>query len=260
MNSRGSAGTHVSVAHRGALDLEHHLKTTKHQMGVRGVENSGSLSGYFIQPGSRIQSNVTAGEGTLAFHAVKHHFSYLSMDCTPGLMKQVYSDSEIARKMTCARTKTEAIVIAPHGVEMVMEAMRSISHCGVSTDASNHGSVKMFPLLIQYFDWKSGGLQTKVIDLQSLADETAAMIASYITGILEDKDILQKCVAFSGDNCNTNFGGLRRGDGNVFANLKRSVNPNLIGIGCPAHILNNCIQHGADRLSVGIDSNRVEDI
>lgn len=140
-------------------------------------------------------------------------------------------------------------MIAPHGVEMVMEAMRSISHCGVSTDASNHGSVKMFPLLIQYFDWKSGGLQTKVIDLQSLADETAAMIASYITGILEDKDILQKCVAFSGDNCNTNFGGLRRGDGNVFANLKRSVNTNLIGIGCPAHILNKCIQHGADRLS-----------
>ncbi|KAJ8019187.1 hypothetical protein HOLleu_42396 [Holothuria leucospilota] len=69
------------------------------------------------------------------------------MDCTPGLTRQICSDSEIARKMSCARTKTEAIVnnvIAPHGVEIVKEAMKNISHCFVSTDASNHGSVKMF--------------------------------------------------------------------------------------------------------------------
>lgn len=253
-----SFGTFVSVANKGAIDLEAHLKTSKHQKSVRSGHYSTTLSNCFAQPGSRIQNEISAGEGALAFHTVKHHFSYLSMDCTPGLTRQICNDSEIAKKMTCARTKTEAIVnsiIAPYGVEIVIEAMKNISHFGVSTDASNHGAVKMFPLLIQYFDWKNGGLQTKVIDLQSLPNETADTIATFIKDALDKHDLGPKCVAFSGDNCNTNFGGIRRGDGNnVFANLKRSLNPNLIGIGCPAHILNNCVHHGVDRLSIDIES------
>ena len=43
--------------------------------------------------------------------------------------------------------------------------------------------------------------------------------------------LLKKCVAFTGDNYNTMFGGLGRNEqgNNVFAKLKKMLNPSLIG-------------------------------
>lgn len=67
--------------------------------------------------------------------------------------------------------------------------------------------------------------------------------------------LLKKCVAFTGDNCNTMFGGLKRNEegNNVFAHLKM-LEKSLIGVGCPAHILNNCVHHGAERMEIDIEN------
>ena len=53
------------------------------------------------------------------------------------------------------------------------------------------------------------------------------------------------------------FGGLRRNEqgNNVFAKLKKMLNPSLIGVGCSAHVLNNCIHHRAERMNIDIENN-----
>jgi len=59
--------------------------------------------------------------------------------------------TEVAKRISSARTKTEAIVnsvLAPHAVREVIKSLQDILFCGVSTDASNHGAVKIFPILI----------------------------------------------------------------------------------------------------------------
>uniref|UniRef100_A0AAR2KN72 HAT C-terminal dimerisation domain-containing protein n=1 Tax=Pygocentrus nattereri TaxID=42514 RepID=A0AAR2KN72_PYGNA len=246
------AGTYVSVSNGGARDLKIHLDTEKHKTAVRG-ESSGSLiTQYFIKPGN--EDAVNAAEAAWSFHTVKHHNSYRSMDCTSSLLKKTLPDSDTAKKFSCARTKTEAIVdgvLAPHSVEVAHEALKNIPFCGINTDGSNHGAVKIFPIIIQYFDWKEGGVQSKLIQAQDTPNETETTIANYLMETLAKNNLASKCIAFTGDNCNTNFGGTRRDEGgnNVFANLKRMLqNKTLIGVGCPAHILNNCVHHGADRL------------
>ena len=51
----------------------------------------------------------------------------------------------------------------------------------------------------------------------------------------------------------TNFGGASRKKGNnVFSKFKDD-NPDLIGVGCPAHITNNCIHHGANQLAIDVE-------
>ncbi len=41
----------------------------------------------------------------------------------------------------------------------------------------------------------------------------------------------------------------------MFANLKRFLqNKTLIGVGCPAHILNNCVHYGADTIEVDLEN------
>ncbi|CAM2108112.1 unnamed protein product [Caretta caretta] len=84
-----------------------------------------------------------------------------------------------------------------------------IVYCGVATDGSNHSSVKIFPVIIQYFDWNNVGLQSKLIKVQNTPNETADTIAHYVKETLEKNGLFEKCIAFTGDNCKTTFGGLR---------------------------------------------------
>ena len=66
--------------------------------------------------------------------------------------------------------------------------------------------------------------------------------------------LFKKCVSFTGDNCNTNFGGLTRPKGNnVFSRLKNGL-PGLVGVGCPAHILNNCSHHVTNQMTIDVES------
>ena len=39
----------------------------------------------------------------------------------------------------------------------------------------------------------------------------------------------------------------------MFSHLKNDL-PHLVGVGCPAHILNNCIHHGADQMTIDVES------
>jgi len=54
------------------------------------------------------------------------------------------------------------LVIVAHAIENIMQVFKdnTVSYCGVATDASSHSAVKVFPVVIQYFDWKDGGVQS----------------------------------------------------------------------------------------------------
>jgi hypothetical protein len=102
-------------------------------------------------------------------------------------------------------------VLAAHAVQEVIKSLQGIPFCGVSMDASNHGAVKIFPILIQYFDYENGGLQIKLLEVESKPNETAHAVAAYVSETLSNYGLLSKCVAFAGDNCKNMFGGLKKG-------------------------------------------------
>ncbi|BFZ10928.1 hypothetical protein BsWGS_13967 [Bradybaena similaris] len=242
--------SYLSVANKGATDLEHHVDSERHRKLIKVSASANKLTSFFQPKYSKVLLKAHAAEATLAFHTVCHHQSYNSMTCTAGLMHTLFEDSEIAKNIACAKTKTEAIinqVIGPHTVDQLVKSLGGISHFGLSTDASNHGSQKIFPIVNQYFDWKAGGIQTKIFDLDKTPNETSEAISQYILRILQKYDLYSKCIAFAGDNANVNFGGVNRREGkNVFSHLMEALNKPLVGVGCPAHVLHNCIQHGAD--------------
>ena len=252
-------GTFVSVANKGRLSLANHVDSEKHKKAVRGEKSSAKVTDCYSKSGTQIEDNVAAAEATMAFHTVKHHQSYKSNDCTSTLIRKVFPDSNISKKYSCARTKVEAIVnnvLSPMTVQYALNDIQEhgVMYLGVATDGSNHQSIKLFPIVIQYFDWINGGLQSKLLEVRSTTNETFLTIANEVKETLTKMDLFEKCVSFTGDNCNTNFGGLARRKGNnVFSRLKNDV-PNLVGIGCPAHILNNCLHHGTNQMSIDIES------
>lgn len=204
----------LSIKHKGITDIETHVNSNKHKTKLTTVNINRKVTDSFASSSSLgSKQKQSAAEGTLAFHTVKHHQSYNSMECTRRLMKVIFPDSNIASEMTCSRTKTEAIingVISPWVVKNLTISLKNIDILRVSTDASNHGSEKIFPIMIQYFDCENGGIQTKLLDIHSTRNEASETIAEIIMTTLQKYDLSEKCISFTADNANVNFGGINR--------------------------------------------------
>lgn len=249
--------SNVSISNKGRYDLEQHLASKKHKIALQGGEISKKVTNFFSEKFSKLEDKVAAIESTLAFHIVKHHQSFRSMNCTASVLKMLFTDSELVKKLSCAKTKTRAIiknVISPYCITSCLDAISNTGFISISTDATNHGSSKIFPIIVQYFE-KNTGINTKMISLESLPNETAETISNNILKCLEQFQLKNKCIAFSADNCNTNFGGIKRqGTNNVYNILKNKINVFLLGVGCPVHIVHNTAQHGLDCLEFDIES------
>ena len=115
-----------------------------------------------------------------------------------------------------------------------------LCNSGVATDSSNnHQSTKFLSIVVQYFDWKHGGLQSKLLEVKSTTNETSITIANELKETMTKMGLFEKGVSFTGDNCNANFGGLTRPkSNNVFSRLKNDL-PTLVGVGGGKYYLQN---------------------
>lgn len=108
------------------------------------------------------------------------------------------------------------------------------------------------PLVVRYYH-AAKGVKVKVLELVNLGGETSELLFSYVLEVLQKSDLLKKVIAISADNTNTNFGGKKRkGQNNLYFKMQENTVNNLIGIGCPAHVIHNAVQTAADCLPIDL--------
>ena len=100
----------MSGANKGACDFQCHVESDKLKKAIGDETSSAKVTNFFTVSGSKSDDAVLASEVVFAFHTVKHPSSYKSADCTSVIFKTTFSDSEIARKFSSSRRKTEAII------------------------------------------------------------------------------------------------------------------------------------------------------
>ena len=93
--------------------------------------------------------------------------TFLSNDCTSHLFKTLFSDSDIAKKFASARTKTKSIITGVSGpyAQKILLSELGTHPFSVSVDASNHNQLKLFPLVIRFFNAKVG-VQVRLLNLR----------------------------------------------------------------------------------------------
>uniref|UniRef100_A0A3B1JH27 HAT C-terminal dimerisation domain-containing protein n=1 Tax=Astyanax mexicanus TaxID=7994 RepID=A0A3B1JH27_ASTMX len=244
--------SHFSVSHGGEYDVKRHRQCETHKKRVAQKEVSQSMHTFLLKP--KQDSNVdkvTAAELTSVYHTVKHSLSYRSEDCGNKLTSAIFPDSEIAKKMSCGRTKAASLVtdvLAPASVESCDKKAHT-PFFSVASDASNHGTTKLFPLSLRYWTPKLG-LKSKILDFYEDSHESAATIHCQITSKLEENGLqLDMISAYTADNASVNYGK----NNSVFQKLKAD-NSGIIKANCVAHIVHNCAKHAGDMLNVDIDS------
>uniref|UniRef100_A0A674CR22 DUF4371 domain-containing protein n=1 Tax=Salmo trutta TaxID=8032 RepID=A0A674CR22_SALTR len=213
-----------------------------------------SVTTFFKVEPSQEEYDLAVQEGVFAYHTMRHNHSYRSMDSTAKLTRKLYEP-----KSTCARTKCDAIVsnvLAPWATTLVTQDLDQVECVSLSIDASNHGHVKLLPIVVRYCKIYDGSIsvETKLLDSVELKGETAEEIAAEVLVVIQNVYLENKVVAFSADNTNTNFGGLNRlGRVNVHTKVKNALQREVIGLGCPAHTIHNTARTALDMIPLDVE-------
>jgi hypothetical protein len=118
----------------------------------------------------------------------------------------------IRPKFACAHTKAEAIILnmyEPHALSVLHCDLVKAEFISVLTNASSHKEIKIFPMIIRYFDYKTG-VKVKVLELKSLPGETSLVVSEYLSDCPTENGLVGKVVGLCADNMNSNFGGDER--------------------------------------------------
>ncbi|XP_023231785.1 uncharacterized protein LOC111631712 [Centruroides sculpturatus] len=243
-----------SISHGGRSDIKNHVKCAKHKASLVTEEGTSSnILSYF--KGNDLNDKeflITAKEATFAFHVAIHNLSFKSADCSSKLISRLFET-----KFRLARTKCEAVivnVIEPLLFQQLCEDLNKANFVTVSIDCSNRKEIKTMPIVVRYFV-PDCGVKVKLLDFQSVPGETAEILTNHLMSVIKTHNIAKKVIGFCGDNCNTNFGGVkRRGENNIYSRLKKELGRNIVGIGCGAHIVHNCLQTAVDVLPIEIEA------
>lgn len=195
-----------NIGGSGKYEIERHIETPKHKKALAAVSKTRTVTQFFP---SSADYHVSACEGVWAYHVIKANHSFRSSDCASKIFRTCFD----IRKFHCARTKCEAIatnVFAPFSTNETRADLVNSHYVCLSVDASNHGSVKLMPVVVRFFK-PLIGVKVKMLEMSSVHGETSEIIANLIKTMAEEYQIMDKMVAFCGDNCPTNFGSRQRG-------------------------------------------------
>lgn len=230
-------GAKFSIANGGNADIVRHVNCKKHRDALNAASTSQTITSHFK---STLDVHSAAMEGVWAYHVINSNHSFKSSTCSSKIFKSCFK----MKKFSCSEKKCQAIItniFAPHAQQLLQQDLKKCHYVSIYTDASNHGNIKLFPVLVRYFI-PTVGVRVQVLDITSEGGETSTIISELISSATSKFDLKKKIVCFCGDNAKVNFGPeTRGGKNNVFYRLKQWL-PHLIGIGCVAHITHNALK------------------
>lgn len=237
-----------NIGSAGKSDIERHIDSGKHKKALNAISSTRPVSNSFP---SKFDTKLAAIEGVWSYRVIKSNHSFKSSDCASKIFRTCFG----IHKFHCARTKCEAIgvnVFAPFSTNAIKNDLQSSNFVCVSFDASNHGHTKLMPVVVRYFK-PTIGVKVKMLGMSSERGETSEIITTLIKNTTEEFQISDKLVGFCGNNCSTNFGSRSRGgENNVYFRMKQD-NPDLIGVGCAAHIAHNALKSACDTMPFDVE-------
>lgn len=238
----------INIANKGKSEIDRHIESTRHKTSLAAASKSRTVGDFFS---SSADYRTAALEGVWSYHVIKSNHSFRSSDCASKIFRTCFE----IRKFHCARTKCEAIVtnvLAPFSTNQVKADLDQANYVCITADASNHGNIKLMPVVVRYFK-PTEGVKVKLLEAASIKGESSEIITDLIKDTAEAYAVLKKMVGFCGDNCPTNFGSRERGgQRNVYFRLKLLVKF-LIGIGCAAHIVHNALKCSCEAMPFDVE-------
>lgn len=237
-------GVTFVIKHDGEISLKKHESSKNHRKLVSAQNQSMSVVNFMTTKSTNFK-NVIA----------EHQHSYISTDCVIKLNSTIYDDSSLSKLIHCGRTKASSFtenVLGPKSIEIVINDLKKGHNCryfSISTDASNRGNEKLFPLIVTYFV-PEVGTKNKILDFCADDLKSAVSIYNKIMDCLNIFNLpVENVTAFSADNANVNYGK----HNSVYQKLKEK-NTFLIKGNCNCHVIHNAAKYGCRQLSLDLET------
>jgi hypothetical protein len=227
----------IKCDHQGITDVKNHCGTESHKKREKQMKSQPSVSQLFHS--QEPKDAVTKAEVIVTNFLIQHNLPLATSDHLGPLFRSVFPDSDIAKKYSCGRTKTCAIVnkaMGPHCHEYV------VKHClqhpfSLGIDGSSDTDVeKMNPMTVRIFDInRSKTVTTQFYDMCVTSGRDASKAEQLFevvqTKMAKDEIPWSQAVSLSVDNTNSMIGAH-----NSFASRCKAKNPDIYVLGCPCHL------------------------
>lgn len=116
---------------------------------------------------------ATISKLSMGYHNVKHHQTYNNCDCPIKPNAIIYNDFSLVNKFTADENKSSSLakpVLGPIAIKLILcdfkKDIQETKFFSISSDASNRGDIKLFPLVVNYFI-SDQGIKNKILGLKS---------------------------------------------------------------------------------------------
>ena len=122
----------------------------------------------------------------------------------------MFPDSTIAKKYSCARTKTKHVIdaLAREDADLLTTNMKT-NFFSLATDGSTDmDNIKLYPVLVKSFDENIGQVTINILGIKECKERsTAANIFQILDNELHSRGIpWSKCISFACDNASVMVG------------------------------------------------------
>ncbi|XP_063431187.1 uncharacterized protein LOC134713842 [Mytilus trossulus] len=139
------------VDHGGLNDVSKHAGTAIHQKSFNAQNITRPVTNFFVGP---------QDEGTIKAEVIwsnfiaQHNISFLLADCFTKVCKAMFTDSKIALKFACSRTKTTQIIkksLAPTLHQEVVRDLQTKPFSMAIDESNDRNCDKSLAILVRYF-------------------------------------------------------------------------------------------------------------
>ncbi|KAL0849463.1 hypothetical protein ABMA28_013746 [Loxostege sticticalis] len=231
----------LSIGSGGKKDIFKHMKTTKHENSVP-TSSQRSMTTFL----TKNNEGVKKGEILMAAFVAEHNLSMNVMEHMPQLIKNICTDSDIAKDLSCGRTKTTALIKSVTGKtaeNYVIEQCRNRKFSLIVDESTDMGCIKHLCMVVRYYDEKVTDTFLGLIPLQ---DATAQILYDHIVKFFADNEIpyRQNMIGFASDGANTMMG-----QHNSLASRFLTDIPHLYLVKCICHSFHLCASYACLKLA-----------
>lgn len=213
----------------GSNELLKHSKSTTHREAAKVASTTRTLPGLF----SLTPTRTLRAEILFAQFLAEHHIPFLTTDHFHYLCKEMFPDSEVAKRFRMHRTKATAITVVT--AHTIMEEIRvKMEGCAFSIaldEATTISVEKLMVVMLRFFDRSAGQVRCIFQGLVDIPDATAEGLFSGLDTALQSGQLsYEHLIAGTTDGAS-----VMRGRSNSVTQRLKLQQPHLFDLHCPCH-------------------------
>ena len=236
--------TNFSVAHGGRHDVVKHVGTPTHSRARDDAKRSGRQARLFeLRQGEKCASmdlKVAKAEALWSKFVVEHNLPFSVSDCFSDLVQTMFSDSAIAAKFSCKRTKTAAIVteaLAPNELECTVKYAKAGPIALMVDESNDIHNDKGCAIVLRLINTDLTCVQNRFLDMPVCNRATGANLFDVIDASMRKYGIpWENIKGFSSDNASVMVG--RKNS--VLSRVREATKHRVFDFGCISHVANLC--------------------